>query len=763
MSRLVPLMCVVVSFLIGSTTFVRAQADGTSPLVVSFIPISPFAFETETGEKTGFLIELARAIGAEIGVEVVLRDVVDSRAFVALQAGGDTQMIAGVARLPPLQATNVFSDPVAVETLRLVVASDSAAAFAGEVTGRRIGVMPPAVGSQVEELLSQNTVTDFVTPQAAVMALISGEVDGILLPNPAAVSISRRAGVDDRIRFAGPVLREVERVIALHESRADLLPAVNAAIAQMEADGRLADLRRRYFLEIPASQPEELTVGIAHSPPYAVVAEDGGVSGFAVEVFEDLAARAGLTYRYEVLPLEDYFDAPGRGQVDLVPYALDAPGMRDQVDISLPIKLDPMAVFVRAADADQIWQDFIGRPVGMKSDVVGAAIDAGFAPADVVGLDDDAALAQALADGQVDAVIEDQAVFEGARDALGLTEVEPLLTEEAFTLSGGIALRFGLGAARESLNAVIPGYLLSERFAALEQKYFGEPVYWTEFRIAVALLFAGVLAAALTAFAVWQSYRRRVERFARQAEDLVREKAHSETLKRVVSDLELANREQAEFTYAISHDLKSPNNTMAMLIGELEEVGAIGDGGHDILSDMKATNTRMGLLVTDVLDYARIVNDAGEVGDIDLNALVEDVLADLGAEIAQSGAVVHRDDLPHLRGHAPQLRMLFQNLLSNAIKFCAEGVTPEVRVGAQISPDSVKITVTDNGIGIPDDRREEIFGLFRRLHRRTNFPGTGLGLATARRVMTNHGGTLRALGHPAGGSVFEMTFLKRGG
>lgn len=225
-----------------------------------------------------------------------------------------------------------------------------------------------------------------------------------------------------------------------------------------------------------------------------------------------------------------------------------------------------------------------------------------------------------------------------------------------------------------------------------------------------------------------------------------------------VEQLLQANKEQAEFTYAISHDLKSPTNTMAMLIEELQEEGAVGEGGNQILNDMRETNTRMGNLVVDVLDYSRLIGMQPEFTFVDVNLLIRNIEKDLSADIKASNAIIEYGDLPDIKGHPTQIRMMFQNLIANAIKFRRPDQAPTIRITATDIEDGVVFEVADNGIGIPAKHRESVFGLFTKLHSSATYDGSGLGLAISRRVMLNHGGTISIDASVEVGTTFKLEF-----
>lgn len=232
---------------------------------------------------------------------------------------------------------------------------------------------------------------------------------------------------------------------------------------------------------------------------------------------------------------------------------------------------------------------------------------------------------------------------------------------------------------------------------------------------------------------------------------------HSE-LKASNEQLQLANREQSEFTYAISHDLKSPTNTMGMLIRELIECGSMDEEALDIVADMHATNERMGKLVEDVLKYSHIVEERQRVEKVDLNQIVREILKDLSADVAAAGAEVEAAALPRITGDPMQVRMLLQNLIANAIKFRSPDRPPRIAIKATRDTAGVTISVADNGIGIPKEHRDRVFGLFQRLHARSSYEGSGLGLAICKRIVANHQGTITLGAGLDGGTTFSMTF-----
>jgi len=251
--------------LIGSSL----TAQTPDPLVAGYVDFPPFFFRTETGARTGFVPELARLISEDIGVPLVFRDYPTTEDFVRAQATGETQLFAGGAPLLPLVQSNVFSAPIVIDALRVVTLRENASQFDTDApSGFRIGRNSPLDSDAARSFLARNTVVDFDTPDAALMGLLVGRVDGLLLPGPTVYGIAREAGVDGRISFVDPPLQNLERFVILHNSRADLIDPVNAAIARLEADGRLTELRRRFNISVPPPPPEVIVVGMSDFPPY---------------------------------------------------------------------------------------------------------------------------------------------------------------------------------------------------------------------------------------------------------------------------------------------------------------------------------------------------------------------------------------------------------------------------------------------------------------------------------------------------------------
>ena len=220
------------------------------------------------------------------------------------------------------------------------------------------------------------------------------------------------------------------------------------------------------------------------------------------------------------------------------------------------------------------------------------------------------------------------------------------------------------------------------------------------------------------------------------------------------------NEELKEFAYAISHDMKAPSNTMKLILTELqEEMSCAPDSpeGH-LLSLANTTIDRMQRLVEDVLHYTQVIGQDPRLEKIDLELLLHELTIILKADILDKGAQITIGSMPCVRGCETQLMILFQNLISNALKFSRPGTAPVVHITAtpRKTPDTFLISVTDNGVGIPEERFDQIFKLFKKLSTGPDYDGTGLGLAACRRIALNHNALISVDSVVGEGSTFSL-------
>ena len=223
-------------------------------------------------------------------------------------------------------------------------------------------------------------------------------------------------------------------------------------------------------------------------------------------------------------------------------------------------------------------------------------------------------------------------------------------------------------------------------------------------------------------------------------------------------ELARSNEDLERFAAVASHDLQEPLRMVASYTELLaREYGdELDDEARELIDYAVDGARRMRDLINDLLSYSRLRTRAEQHVPVDLDDAVADALRDLRMAIDDVGAVVEVGDLPTVRGEPSQLRLLFQNLIGNAIKYRGDE-RPRITVQAEPDGDGWKLEVADNGIGVPAERREEIFEPFRRLHSRSAYPGTGVGLAICRTIVERHHGRIWVEDNQPSGTVFTFT------
>ncbi|MDT7801354.1 MAG: hypothetical protein QOI78_4787 [Actinomycetota bacterium] len=220
------------------------------------------------------------------------------------------------------------------------------------------------------------------------------------------------------------------------------------------------------------------------------------------------------------------------------------------------------------------------------------------------------------------------------------------------------------------------------------------------------------------------------------------ERAHA-LLDRRTHELERSNADLEQFAYVASHDLQEPLRKVASFCQLLQKryQGLLDERGEQYIEYAVDGAKRMQVLINDLLAFSRVGRNPGEHVVVPAGELVDGALANLEVALSLSGGRVVHDDLPKVSAEPALLTAVFQNLIGNALKFRGEAPA-EVRVTADRDGDDWVFSVRDNGIGIEAEYAERIFALFQRLHSRSAYPGTGIGLAMCRRIVEYHGGRI---------------------
>jgi signal transduction histidine kinase len=227
---------------------------------------------------------------------------------------------------------------------------------------------------------------------------------------------------------------------------------------------------------------------------------------------------------------------------------------------------------------------------------------------------------------------------------------------------------------------------------------------------------------------------------------------------RRLAELQRSNSELEQFASVAAHDLQEPLRKIRMYGERLGARSELGDDSRSDVARMDAASLRLQRLIDDLLDLARVNSRGRELVPVDLGVIAAEAMSDLDARLVEVGADVEIGELPIILGDQVQIRRVLQNLLSNALKFHREDVPLHVRVSSEVLEDGrCAILVEDNGIGFDDQYAERIFGAFQRLHGRSAYEGTGIGLSIARKIAWRHNGDITASGVPNEGATFRLT------
>lgn len=226
----------------------------------------------------------------------------------------------------------------------------------------------------------------------------------------------------------------------------------------------------------------------------------------------------------------------------------------------------------------------------------------------------------------------------------------------------------------------------------------------------------------------------------------------------LLAALQCANNELQHFASMVSHDLQEPLRTVAGYIQLLARryQGKLDTKADEYIAQAVDGAQRMQQMITDLLAYARVGEQATAFTAVECEELLARVLRDLQLTIADSGAVITHDPLPILRGNATQLYQVFQNLIGNALKFRGAAV-PRVHIAARREGTGWAFSIRDNGSGIDPKHTGRLFQVFQRAHSGTEYPGTGMGLAICKKIVERHGGRIWVESVPGRGTTFFFT------
>ncbi|WP_338872909.1 ATP-binding protein [Spirosoma sp. SC4-14] len=228
-----------------------------------------------------------------------------------------------------------------------------------------------------------------------------------------------------------------------------------------------------------------------------------------------------------------------------------------------------------------------------------------------------------------------------------------------------------------------------------------------------------------------------------------------------MQELTRSNQELQQFAYIASHDLQSPLKTISNYLSLLEakHSSQLDTDARRLIGVTTAAAERMRGLINDLLDFSRVGTEIA-FSQINLSELVNEVLEEQQVEIQQTGALIEIAPLPIIMGHQTDIKQLFQNLISNSLKYRRRDTTPIIHIAATEDGHQFTFSISDNGIGIDKQYYDRVFHIFQRLHGRNEYSGTGIGLATCKKVVEIYGGNIWLESTVGVGTTFYFTIPK---
>ena len=293
------------------------------------------------------------------------------------------------------------------------------------------------------------------------------------------------------------------------------------------------------------------------------------------------------------------------------------------------------------------------------------------------------------------------------------------------------------------------------------------PTEKPSFYFVISYGFLGILVYTLV-FIFEAGQRKIIKSYRQQRRELREQRAHlkrkNNRLKRTTAELEESNALLTQFAHAASHDLKEPLRMIGMYTGlikrQLNRPGT-SENMDEYMGYVTDGVQRMEQMLTDLLDYSRVGNHDHLNTSIHLDDTLFMVVTNLTVQLKETQGCIFSPELPTIHAPASLIGQLFQNIIANGIKFRHPERAPEIHLSWEDADAFIQLNIRDNGVGIAEKDQKRIFHIFERLHTRTEYPGSGIGLATCQRIVKSLGGKIWVTSVPGAGTTFHFTLPRR--
>ena len=569
--------------------------------------------------------------------------------------------------------------------------------------------------------------------------------------------------------------------------RSFLLAAACMLLLPLYTYGETKNGERPHVSDVPVHKKVLKTIIVDNYSPYTFVNQNGDPDGFSVDLIKAVAEEMGLALKIHVDTWDPARNALKDGHIDVLPMMAYSKERDEQFDFSVPHTIAYDAFFTRK-DAGKIrsLDDLRGKKIiVMKGDQAhDYLLSTGtIGPEQLIFINSLPDALRLLSSGKGDAALMPKLVGLIVVKNLKLSNLElsPIVIE-AYNRPFSFAVTEGNQPLLERLSQGLSIVKTSDQYSNIYKKWFGalEP---PGLSLKTVLKYIGVIILVFmvigTVLLLWSfSLRRQVAFRTRSLEEEISERKQAEEalresegkyrglsveleqrVQKRTDQLEGANKELESFAYSVSHDLRAPlrgiDGFSQVLLEDYEE--KLDEEGKDYLGRIRSGTQRMGHLIDDLLRLSRLTRSEMRHEPVNLSTLAEKV----SVALRESGSErkVMFDITPNLKAHGDRylLGVAIENLLNNAWKFTGSHDQARIEFGVEKLEGKNAYFIRDDGVGFDMAYADKLFGAFQRLHGTTEFPGSGIGLATVQRIIHRHGGQIWAESKVGEGATFYFT------